>query len=263
MTSARELDRSHVIAVANRKGGAGKTVTVINLGYELALLGYRVLLIDMDQQGNLTGGLGVTVTDETPSLFEVLNPKLAERVELVDAILPTVYGPGLVAAHDGLAAIESGDPRTGPDGILARGVAALPDPAVVLLDCPPALGKLTVEALKLADDVVIPVKPNADDLTGMQRLIDTIDYVAAGPNPAVKVMGVLMCQYDGRNQLNQDLRKQVLEAFEDRYFGEIASTVRVPESQIRGKPVSLHAPRSTAAEDYQRFGQWIAERIGK
>jgi len=132
---------------------------------------------------------------------------------------------------------------------------------VVVIDCPPALGDLTVAALAAADDVLAPVSPGADELSALRVLGSTVLDVQEGLNPRLEIRHVLATDFDGRSQLARDVRRSLSMDWPTEYLGEISSTVRVREAKARGVPIAVHAPGCTAAEDYQRVAKRIAERM--
>jgi chromosome partitioning protein len=260
---ALPLVRHRVIAVANQKGGVGKTTSTINLATALSSFGVRTLVVDLDPQGNATSGLGINVGEVPYTVYEVLQPDHRERVRLADALVQSPYGPLVLAGHLSMGLVERDGNGPGTELSLSLALARLAEPHVVLIDCPPNLGRLTVMALVAAGDrpaedgqltgeVLAPCSPGVDELGGLARLLDTIDGLKEnGLGLHGEVGSVLLTNYDGRNQLSKDTKKQLRGAFDEKYLGEIAHTVRVGEAKAAGTPLMVFAPTSTAAEDYR------------
>jgi chromosome partitioning protein len=256
---------AHVIAVAMQKGGVGKTTTTVNLSAELAKLGRRVLVIDADQQGHSTSGLGVELGDDDATFYEVLTPERADRVPLVEAIQSTEYGVDIVP---GVLASRKLEIDMGPGGQmrLARQIDELTGYDLVLIDCPPALGAITEAALTAADDVMAILKPGRNEVEALIRLGDAVLDVQEGLNPAVDIRFVLVTDYDGGTRLAQDVRSGLIRDWGDwdgggAYLGEIPHTVRVPEAAARCVPIAVHAPTSSAAFAYKDAAKRLDERV--
>lgn len=272
--AALPLQRHRVVAVANQKGGVGKTTSTINLGVALSQLGVRVLVVDLDPQGNATSGLGVDVKSIPYTVYEVLQPDFQQRVPLPDALVTSPFGPKLLAGHLSMGLVERDGNGPGGELSLSRALETLEEPHVVLIDCPPNLGRLTVMALVAAGDrepddgqhlgeVLAPCSPGVDELEGLSRLMTTMDGLRAnGLGKYHEVGSVLLTDYDGRNKLSKDTKVQLREAFGVRYLGEIASTVRVGEAKAERTPLLAFAPESTAAEDYRDRAQKFARTRG-
>lgn len=253
---------AHVLAVAMQKGGVGKTTTAMNVAYELGQRGLAVLLIDVDQQAHATSGLGVTVGPDDATMFEVLHPERQERVPLSDVIQHSAFGVDVAPGAYALRSLERTGLGTAGQLRLAQGLESVSEHYdVVVIDCPPALGDLTVAALAAADDVLAPVSPGADELSALRVLGSTVLDVQEGLNPRLDIRHVLATDFDGRSQLARDVRRSLSTDWPTEYLGEISSTVRVREAKARGVPIAVHAPGCTAAEDYRRVAKRIAERM--
>lgn len=246
-----------------QKGGVGKTTTVINLGYEFASAGVRVLVVDLDQQTHATGGLGVEVGVDDASMFEVLHPDRTERVRLCEVIKPSPqFGVDVAPAAYALRSLERTGLGSGGQMRLARELEALEnDYEVVLIDCPPALGDLTVAALAAADDVLATVSPGPDEVAALRVLGNTVLDVQESLNPRLDIRHVLTTNFDGRPQLAKDVRRGLAADWPEEYLGEISSTIRVGEAKARQLPVAVHAPECTAAQDYRRVARELGERM--
>lgn len=261
MTAAtREIDRPLVIAVANQKGGTGKTTSTINLGVALVECGLRVLVIDMDQQANATSGLGVV--DPKLTVYEVLHRDPQVRCSLMDAAVATDSGVLVVAGSEALIEIEESGDDPGREWRLRKALTKLPQPHVVLIDCPPNLGRCTTISLVAADVVIAPVKPGIDELQALARLERTIERLVENEvNENLRLGGVLAVEYSGGSQLHRDVRNRLRDRFGPRYLGEVSKTVKVGEAKAQRRPVVLFAPESTAAQDYRGIAKGLADRI--
>ncbi len=239
---------STVLAVVNQKGGVGKTTTAINLGAALAALERRVLLVDCDPQGNATRGLGVEA--ESPTLYDVLSG----RAGLDDAMRPTTF-PNLsvVPSNRELVGVEVEFVELGGwETRLARAVRASRQPfEVILLDCPPSLGHLTVSALVAADGVLVPLQCEYFALEGISELLTTIRRVQSGINPRLGIAGILLTMYDERTNLSKEVAQEVRNHFAGKVFQTvIPRNVRLAEAPSHGVPILEYDIKSRGAEAY-------------
>jgi chromosome partitioning protein len=248
-----------VYAIANQKGGVGKTTTAVNLAACVAEAGYRALLIDIDPQCNATIALGVG-KDSTRTLYDVL----IDGVPLADVILQTAIdrldigpsGPDLAGATVELPRMPGSETR------LREAVAGVRDAyAFTLLDCPPSLGPLTVNALVAADRVIVPVQAEYFALEGLAGLLDTLGLIQRELNPRLTVAGMLLTMYDGRTRLAQDVEREVRQHFPELVFDTvIPRNVRVGEAPSFGKPVIHHDPHCAGADAYFELAKEVAAR---
>lgn len=255
------MSLGRVFAIAMQKGGVGKTTTAINLAYEFGLAGSTVLLIDLDQQAHATGGLGIEISGDDASMYEVLHPNRSERVPLRDVIKQSNFGVDVAPAAYALRSLERTGLGPGGQMRLAREMESLDGYDVVLIDCPPALGDLTVSALAAADDVIATVSPGPDELDALRVLGTTVLDVQESLNPRLDIRHVLTTNFDGRPQLAKDVRRSLSTDWPEEYLGEISATVRVGEAKAFRVPVAVHAPDCTATDDYRRAVGKLAERI--
>jgi chromosome partitioning protein len=248
-----------VYAIANQKGGVGKTTTTVNVGACIAEAGYETLVIDVDPQANATVGLGVQRT-RTPGLYEVLTGAASAQDALVDTTVPGLSllpaGPGLAGANVELPRIE------GFEQLLQACLAPIRNRfKYVLLDCPPSLGPLTVSALVAADRVIVPVQTEYFALEGLAGLLETLSLVQRELNPRLTIAGMLLTMHDNRTRLARDVEREVREHFPDLVFDTvIPRNVRVGEAPSYGLPVTHHDPHSSGATAYFELAKEVAAR---
>lgn len=257
--------RCEIVAVALQKGGVGKTTTTINLGANLVAIGFRVLVIDIDQQAHSTKGLGIELDDDDASMYEVLHPDRAMRVPLAKVIRPSEFGIDVAPGHLALKELERTGLGSGGQLRLARQLDDIKGYDFVLMDCPPALGELTTAALAAADYVLAVLKAGPDEVDGLMELGNAILDVQETLNPDVEIRYVLLTDFDGNPKASKDVRAQLRADWGEwdaggAYLGEIPHTVRVVEAKGKRVPVHVHAPTSTAAVAYREVAQRIAAR---
>jgi len=252
---------ARVVALCNQKGGVGKTTSTINLGAALTEYGRRVLLLDFDPQGALSVGLGVQPHQLDRTVYDVL---MESSVGLDDVLLKTnVPGMDLVPSNIDLSAAEVQlVNEVAREQTLARALTpALPDYDLVLIDCQPSLGLLTVNALTAADEVVIPLECEFFSLRGVALLIDTIEKVQDRLNPDLRLEGILATMYDARTVHSREVLERVLEAFdEDLFHTVIGRTVKFPETTVVGEPITTYASASTGAKAYRQLAREVLSR---
>ncbi len=238
-----------VYAIANQKGGVGKTTTAVNVAACIAEAGFATLLVDIDPQANATLGLGVA-KDTEPNIYDVL----AGRCPLQDALAETaIERLKLVPAHPDLAGANIELPREpGSETRLREALAGVRERFdYVLLDCPPSLGPLTVNALVAADRVIVPVQTEYFALEGLAGLLDTLALIQRELNPRLTVAGMLLTMHDGRTRLARDVEREVREHFPALVFDTvIPRNVRVGEAPSYGRPVTHHDPHCAGADAY-------------
>jgi chromosome partitioning protein len=252
---------ARVIAIANQKGGVGKTTSAINLGASLVEYGRRVLLVDFDPQGALSVGLGV----QPHSLERTIHNLLIDADSKPDeVIIPTkVDGMDLLPSNIDLSAAEVQlVSEVGREQALGRAIRpVLPDYDMVLVDCQPSLGLLTINALTCADSVLIPLECEYFSLRGVALLIDTIEKVRDRLNPSLAISGIVATMYDPRTVHTRDVRTRVVEAFGELVFNAtINRTVRFPETTVAGEPITRWAPTSAGAEAYRHLAREVIAR---
>jgi chromosome partitioning protein len=246
-----------VYAIANQKGGVGKTTTAVNVGACIAEAGYGTLVVDVDPQANATVGLGVPRT-QSPGLYEVLSGRAAAADAVIDT---SVAGLSVLPAGVGLAGANVELPRMeGFEKCLRERLGPVRDDfEYILLDCPPSLGPLTVSALVAADSVIVPVQTEYFALEGLAALLATLALVQRELNPRLTVAGMLLTMHDSRTRLGQDVEREVREHFSDLVFDTvIPRNVRVGEAPSHGLPVTHHDPCSAGATAYFALAKEVA-----
>jgi chromosome partitioning protein len=248
-----------VYAIANQKGGVGKTTTAVNVAACIAEAGYDTLLVDIDPQANATVGLGIA-KDLVPNVYDVL----AGDAVAADALQPTAIERLFVLpSSPDLAGANVELPRqAGSEQILREALEPLRERfAFILLDCPPSLGPLTVNALVAADRVIVPVQTEYFALEGLAGLLDTLALIQRELNPRLTVAGMLLTMHDGRTRLARDVEREVREHFPELVFDTvIPRNVRIGEAPSYGRPVIHHDPHCVGSDAYFELAKEVAAR---
>lgn len=249
-----------VFAITNQKGGVGKTTTAVNLGAYLAVLGKKVLVLDNDPQGNATSGLGLKKSEIKKCIYDAL----ISEISIEEVIMPTQI-PNLEAvpatirlagAEAELVGMMARDQR------LRRSIEPVRDKYdYILIDCPPSLGNLTLNALAAADAVIVPIQCEYYALEGLSQLMKTLQLVQKYSNPTLEVEGVVLTMYDYRTNLSQQVAEEVRNYFKDRvYNAVIPRNIRLSEAPSHGLPINLYDGRSKGAEAYYELAKEVISR---
>lgn len=251
---------SRIIAISNQKGGVGKTTTTINLSACLAEMGKKVLVIDIDPQGNATSGLGIERDDVDHTVYELL----INEITVWDALTPSVVeGLTVIPSERGLAGAEieliGVDDR---EYILKNEIDKIRDKYdFILIDCPPSLNMLTINAMTTADTVLVPIQCEYYALEGLSELLYTIELVKERLNPVLEVEGVVFTMYDGRTLLSSQVVDNVRDNLHQHIFNTvIPRNVRLAEAPSHGLPINMYDPKSTGAIGYRSLAQEIIKR---
>jgi len=254
------MSKPIVVALANQKGGVGKSTTAINLAAALAFQGQRVLLIDLDPQGNASSGLGIDRSAIDVSIYDVL----LKESTVDEAIEPTsVRNLFVVPATIDLAGAEIELVSLFSRETRLRNAIEGTDTEfdVILIDCPPSLGLLTVNALTAAREVIIPIQCEYYALEGLSQLLRNVDLVTSNLNPKLKVSGVILTMYDGRTRLSKEVAEQVRDYFAELTFDTvIPRSVRISEAPSYGEPLQTLDPMSRGAIAYRNLGREFIKR---
>lgn len=257
--------QSRIIAISNQKGGVGKTTTTINLGAALALSGYRVLLIDLDPQGNASTGLGLMPEDRTNTAYDVLlEDKAVEDATFVTEIENLHLVPSTVDLSSADIELMSNEKRSFLLADALRPVAAEGRYDFILIDCPPSLNLLTINAMVAADSVLVPLQSEFFALEGLSQLMLTIREIRGTANPALRIEGVVLTMFDRRNNLSQQVEADARDNLGDLVFQTIIPrNVRVSEAPSFALSVLQYDPNSTGARAYTALAEEILQRHKK
>ena len=250
-----------IISMCNQKGGVGKTTSTINLGACLADAGRRVLLVDLDPQGALSAGLGLTHDEIEDTIYDVM---LDNQISIHSAIKHTeVSGLDMVPANIDLSAAEIQlVNEVGREHTLARALRPVRrDYDYIIIDCQPSLGLLTVNALACSHGVIIPMECEFFSLRGLALLTDTVEKVSDRINFDLEIMGILVTMFDRRTRHAREVMSRVVDYFGDKVFDTVITrTVRFPETSVAGEPITSWAPSSQAAAQYRDLAREVVER---
>lgn len=252
---------SHIIAVINQKGGVGKTTTAINLGAYLAKSGSSVLIVDADPQGNATSGLGLNKYDMAATLYDVLFGRANLESAVQEASLPNLY---ILPSNANLAAAEVDMVNTNQREKLLKHSLESSSHEYILIDCPPALGLLTINALTAANKILIPVQAEYYALEGLSQLLTVIDQVKQGLNRDLEILGVVLTMFDARTSLSGQVKDELVKHFGDKLFSTIVPrNVRLAEAPSHGKTIVEHDKWSKGARAYKQLTKELQKRLVK
>ena len=249
-----------IICIANQKGGVGKTTTAVNLSACVAQLGKRVLLVDIDPQGNTTSGLGVNKNKLEASVYDVLINDVdaadAVRDTMIDTLKLMPSRMELAGAEVELVNLLAREQR------LKNAIAPIRDRYdYIFVDCPPSLGLLTLNALTMADTLLVPIQCEYYALEGLSQLMNTVKLIRRSLNPHLEVEGVVLTMYDSRTNLSQQVVGEVKRFFKNKVYDTIIPrSVRLGEAPSFGLPISLYAPKSTGAAAYRTLAAELVEK---
>jgi len=257
--------RPRIIALANQKGGVGKTTTAINLGTALAAIGERVLIVDLDPQGNASTGLGIDHRSRSVSTYDVLIGEASLREAIVATAVPRV---AIATSTMDLAGIEVELGQTRDRAFRLRDAITRLDaghgtPAYtyILIDCPPSLNLLTVNAMAAADAILVPLQCEFFALEGLSQLLQTVEHVRSTLNPVLTIHGIVMTMFDARNNLSNQVVADVRQFMGDKvYTTMIPRNVRISEAPSFGKPVLVYDLKCAGSEAYLRLATEVIQR---
>lgn len=258
--------KPRIITVANQKGGVGKTTTAINLATALAAIGERVLIVDLDPQGNASTGLGIDRRERAVSSYDVLTG----AIDLIGAAIPTaVPGLSIVPSTLDLLGIEM-EIASAPDRVLrlrnaiSKSSTSPGSFSYILIDCPPSLNLLTLNSMAAADSVLVPLQCEFFALEGLSQLLETVDQVRRSINPCLTIQGIVLTMYDGRNNLAHQVVEDVRSHMGEKvYETVIPRNVRVSEAPSHGKPAILYDLKCSGSQAYLQLASEVIRRERK
>ena len=260
-----EAGHPRVLAIANQKGGVGKTTTAINLGTALAAIGEHVLVVDLDAQGNASTGLGIDRKARRTSTYDVLTGAASMREAVLPTAVPQLFIAPSTMDLSGLE-LEIGRERDrafrlrNALGELNKGARAF-DFTYVLVDCPPSLNLLTVNAMAAADSILVPLQCEFFALEGLSQLLKTVDQVKSSLNPTLSIHGIVLTMYDSRNNLSNQVVADVRQHMGSKVYDTvIPRNVRISEAPSYGKPVLIYDIKCVGSEAYLRLATEIIQR---
>lgn len=256
---------AHIIAVTNQKGGVGKTTTAVNMSACLADSGKRTLLIDLDPQGNATSGLGIDKESLQGNLYDCLINKLPMEKVVRQTVMKklSIVPATMDVAGAAIELVNMKDREHALSGSLMQYMNTLKKPYdYIIIDCPPSLGLLTINALVAADFVLIPVQCEFYALEGLAQLMQTVEMVRSSLNNKLRLLGLLMTMYDGRTNLSIQVTEEVKKYFNGQVFKTIIPrNVRLGEAPSHGEPIILYDPHSRGTEVYKKLAKEVIRRV--
>lgn len=267
MTPERSSPDRKIVAIANQKGGVGKTTTAINLGAALTEIGYRVLVIDLDPQGNASTGLGIPAEDRETSTYDVLTNEVPLSETLTKSLVEnlTVAPASIDLSGTDIELVDNADRatrlRSAIETEFASGKLAQID--FILIDCPPSLNLLTLNAMTAADFVIVPLQCEFFALEGLSQLLNTVKLVQERLNPALKIDGIALTMYDQRNNLSLQVAEDVRETLGNLvYETMVPRNVRLSEAPSHGMPALIYDPSCSGSKSYRALAREFLQRHG-
>lgn len=251
---------SHIIAIANQKGGVGKTTSAVNISSELASAGYRTLIVDFDPQGSASSGLGVELPEEGRDLYDVFFHRISLGEILRDC---AIEGLKVAPSSRDLVGIEIELGKAPGRELILKSELSLLRASFdfVIIDCPPSSGLLTLNAMGAADSVLIPLQAEYYALEGLSALMSTIDFVRQTFNPELDILGIFLTMFDARTNLSNQVEKEARGVFENKVFATIIPrNIRLSESPSHGMPICRYDPVSAGAVAYRNLVAEIVDR---
>ena len=257
----------NIIAVINQKGGVGKTTTVVNLAASLSILGQKILVIDLDPQGNATTGLGKSNNDENNNIYNLL----IKKKEILNVIQKTnISNLDIIGSNVNLSGLEVETANDSNRAFLLKEILKGENKNIiesydnVFIDCPPSLSLLTIMALVTSDEILVPLQTEFFALEGISQLVKTIDRIKVSLNPSLEIRGILLTMFDKRNKLSQQVDQEARNFFKDKvYFNVIPRNVRLSEAPSHGEPCVFYDPLCSGSKAYSHLAREFLKKKNK
>ena len=257
----------NIIAVINQKGGVGKTTTVVNLAASLSILGQKILVIDLDPQGNATTGLGKSNNDENNNIYNLLIKK-KKLLNVIQKI--KISNLDIIGSNVNLSGLEVETANDSNRAFLLKEILKGENKSIiesydnVFIDCPPSLSLLTIMALVTSDEILVPLQTEFFALEGISQLVKTIDRIKVSLNPSLEIRGILLTMFDKRNKLSQQVDQEARNFFKDKvYFNVIPRNVRLSEAPSHGEPCVFYDPLCSGSKAYSHLAREFLKKNNK